>query len=146
VAHEAVQVGLAGEPLEVAADHRIRLGQLDEALLGSVLALVAHVVHQALAVQRGADHSGGGLEGGELRGIDGAMLPRVVEAHDARELAGDEYRHDRLGLGADALDEGERIPGRGLLLAEAHAAPGAQLRADVGVLPLIARAGRGDRR
>ena len=76
-----------------------------EALFGSALALVAHVIHQALAVQRRADHSGGGLEGGELRGIDGAMLPRVVEAHDARELAGDEYRHDRLGPGADALDD-----------------------------------------
>ena len=104
MAHEAVQVGLAGEALEVAADHGVRLGELGDALLGGVLALAAHVVDETLAVQGGADDARRGLKSGELGGVDGAMLARVVEAHHADELTGDEDRHDGLGLGAHALD------------------------------------------
>ena len=60
-------------------------------------------------------------------GIDGALLARVVEAHHPDELAGHEDRHDRLGLGADALDARGGAGRRDLARAQADAAPGAQL-------------------
>jgi len=139
VAHEAVQVGLTRETLEVAANHRVGLGELGKALLGGMLALVAHVIHEPLAVQRGADHAGRGLERRELRGVDGAVLARVVESHDPHELPGHEDRHDRLGLGADSPEARclavSRVAG-----AEAHAAPRAQLGAHVREVALVAGA------
>ena len=104
------QVGLAGQALEVAADDGVGLGQLRHALLGGVLALAAHVIDEAFAVQRGADHAGGGLQGRQFRGVDRAVLAGIVEAHHADELTGDEDRHDRLGLSAHALDAGDRRP------------------------------------
>ena len=139
VAHEAVQVGLTGEALEVATDHRVRLGKLGDALLGGALALAAHVIDQPLAMERRADHPGRGLERGELGGVDGALAARVVESHDAVELTGDEDRHDRLGLRADALDGGG-LTGGTLALAEGNAATRAQLREHAGVVRLIAGA------
>jgi hypothetical protein len=71
-------------------------------------------------MERRADHPGCGLERRELRGVDGALPPCVVEAHDAVELTGDEDRYDRLGLGADAFDGGA-MTARNLALAEVHA-------------------------
>src|SRR5262249_19133245 len=48
VAHEAVEIGLTGQPLEVAADNGIRLGKLGDLLLGSALTLTTHVINQPL--------------------------------------------------------------------------------------------------
>src|SRR3984885_3688755 len=67
----------------------------------------------------------------------------VVEAHHADELAGDENRHDRFGLGADAFDTREHLARGHLVLAEADAATSAQLGAHGGEVALIAAARRG---
>src|SRR5207237_1293586 len=99
------------------------------ALLGGALALAAHVIDEPLAVQRRADHAGGGLERRELRRIDGATLAGVVEAHDADELARYEDRHDGLRAGADALDAGGALLCVDLSGAEADAPPGAEIPA-----------------
>ena len=139
VAHEAVQVGLAGETLEVGADHGVGRGEPGDSFLRGTLALAAHVIDEALAMQRGTDHAGGGLERGQLGSIDGPLLAGVVEAHHPDELARHEDRHDRLGLGADALDARCGVAAGGLVRAEAHAAPGAQLCEHAGELTLVAR-------
>src|SRR5207302_7238106 len=125
--------------LEVASDHGVRFGELGDALLGGALALAAHVIDEALAVQRRADHAGGGLERRELRRIDSAALAGAVEAHDADELARYEDRHDGLRAGADALDAGAALLCVDLGGAEAHAAPGAKLRAHGRKVALLAR-------
>ena len=104
VAHEAVQVGFAGEALEVAANHGVRLGEFGDALLGRVLAFAAHVVHETFTVPGSADDPRRSLKSRELRGVDGTMLARVVESHYADELTGDEDWHDGLSLGAHPLD------------------------------------------
>ena len=140
VTHETVQVRFPGEALKVALDDGVGLGELGDALFGGALAFTAHVIDEAFAVQRGADHAGRGLERRKFGGVDRTVLARVVESHHADELTGDEDRHDGLALGADALDA-RGAPVRAAL-AEAHAAPGAQLRAHGGKFALVAGAQR----
>ena len=102
-----MQIGLAREPLEIAANDCVGLGELRDALFRGALALAPHVVDEAFAMQRGADDAGRGLEGRQLGGIDRTPLAGVVESDDTDELAGNEDRHDRLGLGADAFESRE---------------------------------------
>ena len=104
VAEEAVQVRLARQALEVAADDGVCFRQLRDALLRRALALPPHVVDEALPMEGRADDAGRVLERGKLGGIDRATLAGVVEADDADELAGDEDRYDGFRLGADALE------------------------------------------
>ncbi len=63
VSHEATQVGLTRETLEIAADHGIGLREFGYALLRRTFALTADVIYQSFPVQCGADYAGGGLKG-----------------------------------------------------------------------------------
>ncbi len=60
-------------------------------------------------MQSRADDARRGLECRQLGGIDRTALFCVVERHDACEFTGDEDRHDRLRLGADALESGRCV-------------------------------------
>jgi len=50
-----------------------------DSFLRGALALAAHVIDEALAVQCRSDHAGGGLERGQLGCVDGPLLAGVVE-------------------------------------------------------------------
>ena len=129
VAHEALQIRLAGEPLEIAANGGIRFRKLRHALFSRALALAAHGIHQSLAMKRGADDARRHLERRQLGGIDGAKLPRAVEPDDTDVLAVDEHRHDGLGLRAHAFEHAAAGLFARAFLDDAHGAPGAKLRA-----------------
>jgi hypothetical protein len=92
-------------------------------------------------MQSRADDAGGGLERGQLRSLDGAVLARVVEAQHADEFAADEDRHDRLGARAHAINARQRGATVHLGLAEAHAAAGAQLAGYAFEVALVTHAG-----
>ena len=68
VAQEAVQVRLARQTLEVAADDGVGLRQFRHALLRGALALPSHVVDEALPMEGRADDARRVLERGKLRG------------------------------------------------------------------------------
>ena len=90
-AQKRAELRLRGELLEL-AQHRGLVGDQ------GALALAAHRVDQALAMQRGTDHAGGRLERRELRAADLAPLAVRDEAHHADELRADEDRHERFRI------------------------------------------------
>ncbi len=63
VAHEAAEVGLTRQPLEVTADDRVGFGKLRNTLFRCAFTLAAHVVYETFAVHGRTDHTGSRLEG-----------------------------------------------------------------------------------
>jgi hypothetical protein len=114
VADEIERIGIARELGQVGPQERVGPRRGREPVFGGELAFAPHGLDQALAMQGGADQSGGDFERGYDRGIEFTDALPVVEADDADVFAVDEDRHDgrgaRLVAGdAHALDGARRI-------------------------------------
>ena len=87
-------------------------------------------------MQSRANNTRGGFESRQLSRIDRTALLGVVKTNNPGELAADEDRHDRLGLGVDTFDC--RGAAAHLAFAEADAVSGTQLREHRGTTGLVA--------